>query len=317
MPAVALPHANLQLGSTNTRFSGAREALGPVPAADQPQWPARNLRPRTARWCVVVSAKPQAYSKTRGNGGLVQRNRAKLRLFLDTAERHLWEQWLPTGSFYGVTTNPLLLERAGVTCSVESLTPRAREAFAMGAEEVQLQAFGGTTDAFFTSGMKLAEIDPRVVVKVPLTQDGLVAAHMLVQRGLRVTMTGIYSAHQVLLAASVGADYAAPYLGRINSQGRDGEAEIIDMKDIVESLDSDLRILVASIKSSQQVTALAIEGLTTFALSPEVVADMFYNEDTARAAEDFERAARNMQAIPPPSEGRGEEATLQAIAIDG
>lgn len=226
---------------------------------------------------------------------LVRRNRGELRLFLDTADLQQWEKWLPCGAFFGVTTNPTLLERAGVACTLGSLRDLSLAAFSLGAEEVQLQTWGGHVGAYVANGRELAYIDPRVVVKVPITREGLEAARTLVRHGVRVTMTGLYAAYQVLLAAGVGAEYAAPYLGRISALGKDGEDEVIQMQEIKEGLESDIRILVASIKSPQQVAALAVEGVGTFTLPPPVVDEMFGQKDTLEAAAAFERAAEKMQ----------------------
>jgi len=157
-------------------------------------------------------------------------NHGKLRLFLDTADREQWKSWMPTGIFYGVTTNPTLLERAGEQCTLANLKGLAQEGFDLGCEEVQLQTWGGTADSFTEIGEKLAGLDRRVVVKIPISREGIVAADRLIGMGARVTMTGLYKPHQALSAAGVGADYAAPYLGRMTDQGQDGQADVIKMQ---------------------------------------------------------------------------------------
>ncbi|GJD22173.1 hypothetical protein RIVM261_071290 [Rivularia sp. IAM M-261] len=126
-----------------------------------------------------------------------------IRLFLDTADTQQWEHWLPTGLFYGVTTNPLLLERSQVTCSVERLKVLANQAFALKAKEVQLQTWGTTVDSLVKTGKLLAEIDKRIVVKAPITKVGTEAASKLIAEGIRVTLTGVYAIHQVLYCERV------------------------------------------------------------------------------------------------------------------
>ena len=148
------------------------------------------------------------------------------RFFLDTADVAEWEALLPLGMFHGVTTNPTLLERAGVACTVEACRQLAVTAGALGVEEIMFQAWGATTEAMVDQGLRLASIEPaRVTVKVPVTAAGTAAAAELVQRGVRVCLTACYGREQALVAASVGAEYLAPYLGRMDDAGKDGMAE--------------------------------------------------------------------------------------------
>ncbi len=89
---------------------------------------------------------------------------SSLRLFLDSASLKDWQSLQPTGVFYGITTNPLILERDKVPCTLKALTQLAREALANGAQEVQLQSFGGSTQDMTSFALKLAEIDHQNVV---------------------------------------------------------------------------------------------------------------------------------------------------------
>ncbi|MBW4522668.1 MAG: transaldolase [Scytolyngbya sp. HA4215-MV1] len=214
-----------------------------------------------------------------------------MRLFLDTADTAQWQTWLPIGMFYGVTTNPLLLERAQVACTVEQLKELAKQAFELGASEIQLQTWGATVEALVQTGQILAAIDPRVVVKVPITQRGTTAAAQLIAQGLRITLTGVYAPHQVLIAAALGAEYAAPYLGRINDLGRDGRADLITMQQAIAGVKSSLRLLVASIRSVADITCLATQGGNTFTFSPAIATEFFAVPATEQAAIEFEQAA--------------------------
>ncbi|HEY9599789.1 MAG TPA: transaldolase family protein, partial [Cyanophyceae cyanobacterium] len=180
-------------------------------------------------------------------------NSPRIRLFLDTADTSQWQTWLPTGLFYGVTTNPLLLEQAQVTCSVEQLKELATEALYLGVQEIQLQTWGTSVDALVNTGKLLAEIDDRVVVKVPITNVGTEAASALIAQGIRVTLTGVYAVHQVLIAAALGADYAAPYLGRINDLGRNGREDLVAMQNAIAGVGSTTRLLVASIRAVEDI----------------------------------------------------------------
>ncbi|MBM5820645.1 MAG: transaldolase, partial [Cyanobacteria bacterium K_DeepCast_150m_m2_101] len=109
--------------------------------------------------------------------------------------------------------------------------------------------------------------------------------------------TACYEPSQVLLAAALGADYIAPYLGRITDQGRDGHAALIRMQRILDGLAapaqaaSALRLLVASLRSPDDLARLAAEGLDTFTISPAIATQLFAVEPTLAAADQFEREA--------------------------
>lgn len=219
-----------------------------------------------------------------------------LRLYLDTADTSQWQAWLPTGMFYGVTTNPLLLERAQIPSTVEQLQQLAEQAFALGAREIQLQTWGATVEALVSTGQRLAAIDERVVVKIPITQLGTVAAAKLIRSGVRLTFTAVYAVHQVLIAAASGAEYAAPYLGRINDLGRNGREDLVEMQRSLAGVNSATRLLVASIRGVDDITWLASHGLDTFTFAPAIAAAFFEVAATEQAALDFEQAAQRMGA---------------------
>ena len=221
-----------------------------------------------------------------------------IRLYLDTADIEQWQTWLPTGIFYGVTCNPLLLERAGVYCSVDTLRKLARQAEKLGAQEVHLQAWGDSVESLVQVGRALGQLSSRVVVKLPATQNGTTAARVLVQRhSIPVTLTAVYAVHQVLLAAAIGASYAAPYLGRINDAGRDGRAELIAMQRALDGVGSPTRLLSASIREVDDISVLAAQGIDTFTFSPAIAQALFDVPETLSATADFERAAENSQQI--------------------
>ena len=212
-------------------------------------------------------------------------------LFLDTAEIEQWNYWLTKGVFYGVTTNPTLLERAHIPCTLEQLQLLAERAFQLGAQEIHLQTWGLEVKDLVNRGQSIAAIDSRVVVKVPITLVGTEAAAQLLNRGIRVTLTGVYAIHQVLIAAALKADYAAPYLGRISDLGEDGRQQITVMQQALNGVDSSTKLLVASIRSVDDITSLATHGLDTFTLSPTITEQLFKIGATQKAALVFEQAA--------------------------
>ena len=235
-----------------------------------------------------------------------------LRLLLDSADPAAWAEWLPSGLFHGVTTNPTLLRRAGQPCRLDHLAALTERALALGAREVHLQAWAGIgvgpgpaaglasgdhardaqAERYLACGRALAALAPRRVwVKLPITRAGALAARQLLEEAIPITFTACYEPAQVLLAAALGADYIAPYLGRIGDLGRDGHAELAAMQRCVAGIGSPLRLLVASLRQPQDLARLAAEGLDTFTISPAIAAGLFASTATIEAAEQFERDA--------------------------
>jgi transaldolase len=220
-----------------------------------------------------------------------------LRLFLDSADPVDWQRFLPSGAFHGVTTNPLLLERAGQACTLKNLERLTRAAGDLGALEIHLQTWGDSPEEMVHIGSQLALLEGvglNVAVKVPATEMGLAVARQLREAGATVTLTAVYNPGQVLLAAGFGAAYAAPYLGRLNDQGRDGRQAILAMRDILYATQSTTRLLVASLRSAETVIELAQAGLDTLTFGAPVAADLLKENLTDAAAADFQRAARAM-----------------------
>ena len=212
-----------------------------------------------------------------------------LRLFLDSADPQAWRQWLPSGLFRGITTNPTLLRRAGQPCSLEGLERLCGQALELGAQELHLQAWGAD---LLGCGRALAALAPgRIWVKLPITRAGADAARCLIAEGHAITFTACYEPAQVLLAAALGAEYIAPYLGRIGDLGRDGHGELVRMQRCVDGVGSPLRLLVASLRCTDDLARLAAEGLDTFTISPAIAAALFAVEPTEAAAAQFERDA--------------------------
>jgi transaldolase len=216
-----------------------------------------------------------------------------LRLFLDSADPAAWAQWLPVGLFHGITTNPTLLRRARQPCRLEHLAGLSRQALELGCRELQLQAWGKEARELESCGRALAALAPALVtVKLPISLAGTTAARRLVETGIPITFTAGYEVAQVLVAAALGARYFAPYLGRICDQGRDGHADLTTMQRCLDGVDSNLRLLVASLRAPADLVRLAAAGIDTFTISPTIASALFESAATAEAAAEFERDAQ-------------------------
>jgi transaldolase len=224
--------------------------------------------------------------------------RGPARFFLDTADRAELSELLPLGIFHGVTTNPTILQRCGVPCTLEAIGELSELCFRLGAKEFMCQSWGGTAKRYYETGTQLRELDSeRMVIKLPVSAAGVEAAARLTEKGTRICLTAGYSSKQALLAGNAGVEYLAPYLGRMTDSGKDGFAEVERMHTIARGLGCGTRILVASIRDVEDISKLACRGLDTFTFSPSVARALFADPLTERASEEFESAAAE-SAIP-------------------
>ncbi|KAG2454458.1 hypothetical protein HYH02_001477 [Chlamydomonas schloesseri] len=223
----------------------------------------------------------------------------QLRLFLDSASVTNWELWMSTRLFYGITTNPTILEKDGQRCTLTNLQRLCHLGEDLGVKEMQFQAWGDSAQSMVSVALDLFGMNPElVVVKLPCTLEGFQAAALLRESSVRITMTGIYTASQVLLAQSVGAEYAAPYLGRMNDAygNNKGFHEVVEMQRILHAQKARTRLLVASVREPSVMASLAAEGCDTFTISPAVAGKLFAVSYTLDAVEAFEQSARRMGA---------------------
>jgi TalC/MipB family fructose-6-phosphate aldolase len=209
--------------------------------------------------------------------------------YIDSADRTLAEPLLSSGVFAGLTTNPEMLRSAGV--ANEEIDALVGWATAAGADTVFVQAWGADAAALEASGRAIRQFGANTVVKVPATQVGLQVTARLVSSGIPVLVTAVYAAKQVLPAMAAGAQFIAPYLGRMNDAGRDGLAEIAAMQRMIEADGSELKILVASLRTPVDATRLAEIGVSHFTLAPEVWDQFFDDELTAAAVKVFDEAS--------------------------
>lgn len=222
------------------------------------------------------------------------------RLFLDSADPGAWARWLPTRLFHGVTTNPTILERAGRSSGPHELAALATACLAYPIEELHVQCSGSDAATLVATGRAIAALDRRIVVKVPLTYDGVLAVAQLHACGIRTTITAVHAEHQAVTAAAAGAAYVAPYFGRIGDGGGDGRAAITAMLATLRTGGNATRLLVASVRGAQEVAWLAAAGCDTMTFGPQVAEELFADARTAAAVDAFETSARQTRGAATP-----------------
>jgi TalC/MipB family fructose-6-phosphate aldolase len=219
-----------------------------------------------------------------------------MRLYLDTADRAAAESLLATGLFAGVTTNPTILQRAGL--GVRDIPHIYRWATAAGAREVFFQAWGRDTATLVARGRELRALGDEVVVKLVASRAGTAASARLSGDGVPTLLTAVYDPGQAIVAAAAGATYIAPYLRRLAAAGRDGSGDVLAMHELLTATGSATRVLLASIPDVPSMVALARHGVDCFTIAPAVAEDFFADELTAEADRTFENAVAATQANP-------------------
>lgn len=212
------------------------------------------------------------------------------RLFIDSAKPEEWDRAKARGWLYGATTNPLIIQRAGRRVDMAMAAELVEAAKKRALQEMQLQVTGHTAEEFLASGRALRELWGHVTVKVPATAAGFEAASVLCHEGAIVTITACYTAHQTMLAAAIGARYVAPYYARMLDAGLDADNRLDAMLRIAD-LEENLSVLVASIRSIEQLETLTQRGFDTFTLSAPIAEAVGQAAESDAAAADFMKAA--------------------------
>ena len=166
-----------------------------------------------------------------------------MKLFIDSAEISEIESAAKTGLVDGVTTNPSLVAKAGMP--FEKLLHRICELVdgPISAEVTTL-----TAPEMITQGMQLSKLHKNIVVKLPLTWDGLKACEALTSEGIRTNVTLCFTEVQAMMAAKAGATYVSPFVGRLDDIGQDGMGLIRGIRQVYDNYGFQTKILVASIR---------------------------------------------------------------------
>lgn len=208
-----------------------------------------------------------------------------MKIFIDDADivkiKALWQSF-PVD---GVTTNPTILAKNG-RAPYEVLR-EIRACIGSGAP-LQVQVLSRTAEGMVREGHRLAEIlGGNTYIKIPAVPEGIKAIRLLTEEGFHVTATAIYSAMQAFLAAKAGAEYAAPYVNRIDNLGMDGVLTAIRIHQIFTVHSLKTQVLAAGFKNTRQVQALCEHGIPAATLAPDILEGLLQNACVTEAAETF------------------------------
>ncbi|EDX80923.1 fructose-6-phosphate aldolase [Brevundimonas mediterranea] len=178
-----------------------------------------------------------------------------MKLFLDTADVAVIKDMVPTGMVDGVTTNPSLIAKSG-----RNIAEVIAEICALVEGPISAEAVSLDFETMVKEGDKLAAIAPNVVVKLPLTWDGLRACRVFTDKGIKTNVTLCFSAAQALLAAKAGATFVSPFVGRLEDNGADGIALLEEIRVLYDVHGFETQILAASLRNVAHVAAAAVAG---------------------------------------------------------
>ncbi len=212
-----------------------------------------------------------------------------MKLFIDTANLEDIEEIASWGVLSGVTTNPTLLSK--VEGDEDSIYRRICE-LVDGPISAEVVANDATT--MLNEGKRLAAIHPNIVVKLPMTLEGLQATSQLARDGIRVNMTLCFTANQAILAASAGAAFVSPFLGRFDDINEDGLGHLAEIIEAFAASAFDTEVLAASIRSPLHVMEAARMGSDIATIPPKVFHQMLHHPltDTGIAQFNTDHAER-------------------------
>ncbi len=207
-----------------------------------------------------------------------------MKFFIDTANVEEIKKANEMGVICGVTTNPSLIAKEGrdftkVVAEIASIVD--------GPISGEVKATTCDAEGMIKEGREIAEIHPNMVVKIPMTVEGLKATKALASEGIKVNVTLIFSANQALLAAKAGASYVSPFIGRLDDISQHGMDLVHTITEIFEVHNITSEIIAASIRTPMHVTDCALAGADIATVPYAVIEQMVKHPLTDQGIEKF------------------------------
>ena len=209
-----------------------------------------------------------------------------MKFFSDTANVEDIRKANDMGIICGVTTNPSLIAKEG-----RDFNQVIKEIASIVDGPISGEVKATTTDAegMIKEGREIAAIHPNMIVKIPMTTEGLKAVKVLTAEGIKTNVTLIFSANQALLAARAGATYVSPFLGRLDDISVCGTDLIRDIVEIFEVAGIDTEIIAASVRHPMHVTECALAGADIATVPYKVLEQMTHHPLTDQGIEKFQK----------------------------
>ncbi len=192
-----------------------------------------------------------------------------MKIFLDTANIAAIKLYNDMGLVDGITTNPSLLAKEG-----GDPQKTMEEIVRIVKGDVSLEVVSTETAGMVDEAHRLRKYGNNVVVKCPMTAEGLKACRILTKEGIPVNVTLVFSVNQAILAAKASAKYVSPFIGRLDDNGQDGIHLIKEMREVFKNYAFSTQILVASVRHTMHVVEAAKIGADVVTLPPDVLGKM-------------------------------------------
>ncbi|MEZ4775765.1 MAG: fructose-6-phosphate aldolase [Bacteroidia bacterium] len=193
-----------------------------------------------------------------------------MKFFIDTANLNEIQEASQMGILDGVTTNPSLMAKEGIT-DVKGHYLRICE---MVDGDVSAEVISTDYEGIIREGRELIKIHPNITVKIPMIKEGVKAIKTLSSEGVKINTTLIFNPIQALVAAKAGAKYVSPFIGRLDDIGQDGMELIHDIRQIFDNYDIETQILAASVRHNQHLLACALAGADVATMPFSVIGGM-------------------------------------------
>jgi transaldolase len=205
-----------------------------------------------------------------------------MKFFIDTANIEEIKEGIAMGMVDGVTTNPSLVAK-----EKKSFETVVKDILKIVKGPVSLEVMSNDAKGMFSEGKKLARLGKNVVIKVPLSTEGLKATRMFADAGIDVNQTLIFSPLQALMAAKAGARYVSPFVGRLDDITHDGMELVEQIVTIYENYCYETEVIVASIRHPRHVLDAALMGADIATIPFKVIAQLVKHPLTEKGIEAF------------------------------
>lgn len=182
-----------------------------------------------------------------------------MKFFIDTANLAQIKEAQDLGILDGVTTNPSLMAKEGIT-GKNNILKHYVDICNIVDGDVSAEVIATDYEGMIKEGEELADLHEQIVVKIPMTQDGIKACKYFSEKGIKTNVTLVFSAGQALLAAKAGATYVSPFIGRLDDISTDGLNLIAEIREIYDNYDFDTQILAASVRHTMHIVNCAKIG---------------------------------------------------------
>lgn len=182
-----------------------------------------------------------------------------MKFFIDTANLSQIKEAYDLGVLDGVTTNPSLMAKEGIT-GTDAVTAHYKAICDIVDGDVSAEVIATDYDNILKEGLALAKLDDKIVVKVPMIKEGVKAIKYFSNEGIKTNCTLVFSAGQALLAAKAGASYVSPFIGRLDDISTDGLQLIEDIRLIYDNYGYETQILAASVRHAMHILECAKIG---------------------------------------------------------